>query len=66
MSLFRIYKYKLGYFCGESYCILYGGTAPVAARVRGLVAPVLPPPMCLLLEARIVCLNRASSPALRF
>ena len=19
------YKYKLSYFCGESYCILYGG-----------------------------------------
>ena len=31
MSLFRhLQVYKLSYFCGESYCILYVGTAPVA------------------------------------
>ena len=48
---FLVYRNSLTivHNCYHYNCILYGGTAPVVARVRGHavapIAPVLPPPM---------------------
>ena len=37
--------------CGEKLLVLYGGTAPVAARIRGQLPPLPPSPPMLLLAS---------------